>query len=387
MMRLAVLTSHPIQYQAPLFRALAQAVDLTVYFAHEATASDQAAAGFEVAFTWDIDLLAGYRHVFLRNKASRPDPSGFFGCDTPEIATRLAQGRYDALLVSGWHLKSYWQGVLAARRLGISVLVRGDSQLEMPGGGLKRLAKSMIYPTMLRYFDVALYVGQRSRSYYEHYQFPKSRLFFAPHCVDNEWFAERATPAGRVALRNAHRIAPEVKVALFAGKLINRKRPLDLVRAVGKLVGEGRNLCVMVAGAGNLMHDVEREARALNVPLVLLGFCNQSQMPAAYAASDVLVLPSSERETWGLVANEALASGLPIIVSNACGCAPDLAQDQTAGRVFATGDIDGLADALRDLSDRPPPHTDISRKVQNYSITAAVDGICAALEATAVAAK
>src|SRR5262249_49577171 len=161
-----------------------------------------------------------------------------FGCDTPEVAAQLVQRRYDALLVSGWHLKSYWQGILAARRLGIPVLVRGDSQLGMSGGQLKKVAKSMTYPAMLRYFDAALYVGERSRSYYEYYRFPKSRLFFAPHCVDNEWFAERATPRGRAALREAHRIAPEVKVALFAGKLIDRKRPLDLVHAAGKLVSE-----------------------------------------------------------------------------------------------------------------------------------------------------
>src|SRR5262249_49762398 len=139
------------------FRALAQAVDLTVYFAHEATANDQAAAGFDVAFTWDIDLLAGYRHVFLRNEASRPDPNEFFGCDTPEIAARLAQGRYDVLLVSGWHLKSYWQGILAARRLGIPVLVRGDSHLGTPRSRVKKVVKSTLYPMMLRRFDAALY--------------------------------------------------------------------------------------------------------------------------------------------------------------------------------------------------------------------------------------
>jgi glycosyltransferase involved in cell wall biosynthesis len=361
-------------------------MDLTVYFAHEATASDQAAAGFGVDFTWDVDLLAGYRNVFLRNEASRPDLSGFFRCDTPEIGEQLVEGGYDALLVTGWHLKSYWQGIFAARRLSIPVLVRGDSHLDTPRSRMKKLAKSMLYPTMMRSFDAALYVGQRSRAYYEHYRFPRSRLFFAPHCVDNEWFAERATPAARLAVRQSQRIAPGAKVVLFAGKLIDLKRPLDLVHAVGKLVREGRELSVMIAGAGSLMHTIEREARALKVPLVLLGFCNQSQMPATYAASDVLVLPS-QQETWGLVANEALASGLPIVVSSACGCAPDLAQDKTAGRVFATGDVDALADALRDLFDQPPTHTDLARKARNYSIAAAVDGIHAALRATATGGR
>src|SRR5690349_5865821 len=111
--RLAVLTSHPIQYYAPLFRELAGRFDLHVFFAHRATPEEQAAAGFGVPFEWDVDLLSGYPHSFLKNVAQDPGTGRFSGCDTPEIGARLREGGFAALLLTGWNLKSFLQGLIA----------------------------------------------------------------------------------------------------------------------------------------------------------------------------------------------------------------------------------------------------------------------------------
>ncbi len=115
-MRLAILTTHPIQYYGPLFRELARRLDLEVLFAHRASPEDQARAGFGHAFDWDVDVTGGYAHAFLSNAARRPGVDSFRGCDTPEIGERLAGGRYDALLLTGWGSKTYLQGMLAAKR-------------------------------------------------------------------------------------------------------------------------------------------------------------------------------------------------------------------------------------------------------------------------------
>ena len=164
-MRLAVLTSHPIQYYAPLFRELSRDLDIHVFFAHKASPAEQAAAGFGQAFDWDVDLLAGYAHTFLQNVAKRPGTGHFSGCDTPGVGAELRNGRFDALLVLGWHLKSFVQGIAAAKRLGLPVLVRGDSHLGTPRSHLKTMVKRLAYPPLLRVFDGALYVGRRSRAY------------------------------------------------------------------------------------------------------------------------------------------------------------------------------------------------------------------------------
>jgi glycosyltransferase involved in cell wall biosynthesis len=379
-MRLAVLTSHPVQYYAPLFRELARRMDLKVFFAHRATPNEQARAGFGTPFEWDVDLTSGYPNTFLENVARRPGIGWFSGCDTPGIGRALRQGKFDALLLMGWHLKSYLQGLLAAKRLGIPVLVRGDSQLATPRSPLKRMAKALAYPPFLRLFNTALYTGERSRTYYEHYRYPSQRLFFSPHCIDNEWFAVRATREAGRHLRERFGIARETSVLLFAGKLVPFKRPMDLLLAAALCRESGRNVEVMIAGDGELRGHLIAEAKELSVPLHMLGFCNQTEMPAAYAAADCLILPSDGRETWGLVANEALACGRRVIVSGACGCAPDLARDADAGRCFPAGDTQALAKCIQDTIETPPARAKIARISSAYSLDAAVTGITAALE-------
>jgi glycosyltransferase involved in cell wall biosynthesis len=379
-MRLAIVTSHPIQYQAPIFRRLAQLVDLTVFYACHSTPDDQAKAGFGVAFDWDVDLTSGFEARYLENVSIKPGPSHFAGCDTPSVGAHLRKGKFDAVLVLGWHLKTHLQTILAAKLQRVPLLVRGDSQLGTPRSLPKRLAKELIYRPGLRVFDAALYVGRHSRAYWDHYGYPAHRLFFSPHCVDTLWFRARATPEARIDLRQKLGISAGQFVALFAGKLVDFKRPLDLIAGAARAAGPEGQVDVMVAGAGPLQKKLEDASRQQGVRLHLLGFCNQTEMPPAYAAADVLVLPSNGRETWGLVANEAQACGLPIIVSDACGCAPDLAADGIAGRIFPLGDVDALAAALAAVKAQPPSRVAILERSDAYSIEAACSGIVAALQ-------
>lgn len=379
-MRLAVVVSHPIQYYAPMFRELARRCDLTVYYCMQMTPQQQAAAGFGKAFNWDVDLLDGYKSEFLKNLSSDPSTEHFGGCDTPEIRHRIRQGRYDSLLVMGWHLKSYIQATFAAKLNGIPVLVRGDSHLETPRSPIKKLVKAIVNPFFLRIFNGALFVGKKSKAFYLHYGYPERRLFHSPHCVDNDWFAERASPKARQELRREYGISDDSYVVLFAGKLVAFKRPLDVVDAVARARALGRKIYMMVAGSGALEDLVRGRATELGVPLIFLGFCNQTEMPAAYAAADMLMLPSNGDETWGLVANEALASGRPVIISKSCGCAPDLATNELVGRVAPLGDIDAFVKAIVSLIDRPPLPDDIRALADDYHITKAVDGILTAAE-------
>lgn len=370
-MRLAAVISHPIQYYAPIFRELARRVDLHVFYGQSLTPAQQA-TGFGRPFEWDVDLLSGYSSSFLTNVSATPGTDHFLGCDTPAIGVELKRGRFDSVLVVGWYLKTFIQATRAARRLGLPVLVRGDSQLATPRSLALRAAKAFAYPFLLRAFDAALYVGQRSRAYFEHYRYPARRLFFSPHCVDTGWFASRATRDAGRDLRSRLRIDPGEKVVLFAGKLLPIKRPLDLVEACS--VDGVRGAHLLVAGSGEMEAALRSRARELSLNLHILGFQNQSQMPAVYAAADILVLPSSQ-ETCGLVANEALACGVPIIVSNAVGCAPDLAADGAAGRVFPAGDTAALGWAIKKTLSAPPLRAAIEEKSHAYGLAAAADGV------------
>ena len=378
-MRLAVVTSHPVQYYAPLFRELQRRVDLMVFYGHRAGPTDQAQAGFGVGFHWDSDLVSGYPSTFLENRAKQPGLGHFAGIDTPDIAEHLKLGKFDAVLLIGWHKKFLLQALFAAKRLKLPVMVRGDSHLDTPRSLVKKLVKQLTYPVFLRQFDAALVVGQRNRDYWRHYDYPEQRMFSSPHCVDNEWFAQRATAAVRREFRVQLGISAEVPVALFAGKLIEFKHPQHLLEAAALVRAKGSALQIVIAGDGPLRSRMEALSAELSVPIHLLGFCSQSRMPAVYAMSDVLVLPSNGRETWGLVVNEALACGRPAIVSNAVGCAPDLERVLGKQTSFPFGDVSALADRIEHATVCPAAHHLIRSASDHFSIARAADGVMSAI--------
>jgi glycosyltransferase involved in cell wall biosynthesis len=375
-LRIGFLVSHPIQYYAPIFRALGERCDLTVYFAHRQTAEQQASAGFGVAFDWDVDLLSGYRSHFLTNVSRSPSTDRFWGCDTPGIRQEIAGGRFDAFVVPGWALWSYWQAVRACRRLGVPVLVRGDSQLRGRRNVLLRGAKELAFSHLLRCFDGYLYVGQRNREYLLHYGAPASRLTFSPHCVDNDAFQAGAN-AARQRVAGAPRTGK--KQIVFVGKLIPRKRPLDLLQAAVLLKSQGLSVEVAFVGSGELAGSLEQFARTAGLAVRFHGFVNQSELPAVYASADAIALPSDASETWGLVINEAMACGVPAVVSDAVGCGPDLVETGRTGAVFPVGDIAGLAKALVSVFAFEPSTTRqrLADRMRTYSPAGAADGIVA----------
>jgi glycosyltransferase involved in cell wall biosynthesis len=374
--RIGFLVSHPIQYYAPIFRELAGRCDLTVFFAHRQTAEQQARAGFGVAFDWDVDLLSGYDSHFLVNVARQPSTDRFAGCDTPGIADEIARGRFDAFVVPGWALRSYWQAVRACRRLGVPVLARGDSQLGMQRNGALRIAKALVFSRLLRRFDGFLYVGQRNREYLLHYGVPAQRLFFSPHCVDNDAFAAASSGIRRPEGRRR---------VLFVGKLIGRKHPADLLHAVARL--HERPLQIAFAGAGEQEPELRKIASASSVDADFMGFVNQSELPAAYASADVLVLPSDGKETWGLVVNEAMACGIPAVVSDLVGCGPDLIDPGQTGATFPFKDVAALASAIESVLALDPGQTrrHLAAKMALYSPARAAAAVVDA--ATTLAAE
>ena len=383
--RLGVLVTHPVQYFAPLFRELAgtDGVDLTVYYAHKPTPEEQG-AGFGVAFEWDIDLLSGYESRFLRNVSAHPSAEGYAGYDTPEIADILARERFDSFLVMGWHAKSYWQAMRACWSKGTPVLVRGDSQLGPGRPSMRAWARMLTHRQFIPRFAACLAVGQRSEEYFRFYG--ARRIVRSPHFVDNEHFARGAAATDVAAVRRSWGVRDGAMVAAFVGKLIPKKRPLDLLEAVAATRRD--DVHVVYVGDGELRDGCRATADRLAVSATFAGFQNQRGLPSAYAAADVLVLPSDARETWGLVVNEAMACGRPAVVSAEVGCVPDLVLEGETGYSFPLGEVRTLGDHLATLAAR----SDLRRRlgenarahVAGYSVAAAAAGV---IEAAAGAAR
>lgn len=382
---IGVLTSHPIQYQAPLFRKLAKRCNLTVYFAHKATPADQARAGFGKEFNWDNDLLSGYRSVFLENCSRKPGINGFFSCDTPGIYRIIKSNKYDAFIVSGWNLKTYWQAIYACRRNRVPLFVRGDSHLDTKRSLLKRAVKYPIYRILLKCFDAYLSVGKKSADYYRFYGVKEDKIFFVPHSVDVEYIRDRAIRYGdKVAnLRKSLGLDGGRPCILYVGKLIPLKRVQDIISCARWLTERELSVQVVIVGSGSEERMLRNLAVAEKVDVSFVGFVNQSELPIYYSISDILVL-SSETETWGYVVNEAFACGVPAIVSKAVGCGPDLVEDGKTGFVYPTGNISAMGKAVKNLCSmieykKPQVEQNIREKLDVYSLDNAVEGICAAI--------
>lgn len=359
--RLAVVTTHPIQYYAPVFRELTEAgaVVPRVFYGWSGAASGEALdRGFGASFQWDVPLLEGYDRVFVPNVSRDPGTHHFGGIDGPALVAQVGAWEPDAVLVYGWNYRSHLRALRAFHGR-TPVLFRGDSTLTDEGRGLGARAQTLVRRGLLgwvyRHVDVALYVGQRNRDYFRAHGLGEDQLVWAPHSVENARFEDGLD--GHYELEAA-RWRSEVGIGagdrtiLFAGKLEPKKAPEVLLEAYQRAfpaLGEppGERVHLLFVGTGPL--EGELRARAGSDSRVqFLGFQNQSRMPVAYRLGDVFVLPSrGPGETWGLAVNEAMVCGRPVVVADRVGCAPDLVGGGENGYVVPSGDAAVLGDALR----------------------------------------
>jgi glycosyltransferase involved in cell wall biosynthesis len=387
--RLTAVLTHPVQYFAPWFRDVAAhcpEIDLTVIYATRPTPSQQG-VGFGEAIDWDVPLTEGYHCRIVR--PPRPGDSvhsgHFWGLNVREIGAAILESRPDVALIPGWHSITLLRGLWACRCARIPVLYRGDTHLGGAPSGWRRPLWAVRTRLLLRMFDGYLSPGTRVAEYLRRLGVDASRVFSAPHCVDNERFARQAArhqgPSARAAARARLGLGAEDFVVLFVGKLGSDKRPLDLVRAMARL---GPEASLLVVGKGALESACREEAERLGVRAVWAGFLNQSQLGRAYAVADCLALPSA-LETWGLVVNEALATGLPCVVSDGVGSAPDLVTPGDTGEVFRAGSPEELAAALRRLRTRVQEGHDhgpaCRARAAAYSFARATAGLLAACRA------
>jgi glycosyltransferase involved in cell wall biosynthesis len=356
--RLAYLVSHPIQYQAPLLRRVSQEpdIELTVFFASNFTVREYVDKGFGVDVKWDVPLLDGYRHEFLPaiwdKRRTGPTSQLNYG-----IFSRLrghhGVGGFDAFWVHGYSTLNALQGMLAAKALGIPVLLRAESRL----GGKKRnifkgAIKRMFFRVLKGLVDGVLPIGTLNSAYWRHYLGEDFPQFLMPYAVDNQYFQSRSQQAvaGRNELLRELNLDAFRPVILFASKLQNRKRCQDLVESYLNLSsGEGiePHPYLVIVGDGAERPTLEAQVKKSGCSGVrFCGFRNQSELPGFFDLATVFVLPSRD-EPWGLIVNEVMNSGRAVIVSDDVGCQPDLIADGVEGCVFPAGDVAALTEALR----------------------------------------
>ena len=354
--KLAIITTHPIQYNAPLFQELTRRnlIRIKVFYTWGQTKEGPVYdPTFKMAFQWDIPVLEGYDYEFVSNESSEPGSHHFKGIINKQLIGKVGEWQPDAILVYGWSFDSHLKALRYFKNK-IPVFFRGDSTLldEMPGFSLKKMVRRIFLRWVYHHIDKALYTGEANKKYFLAHGVNSDKLEYAPHAIDNKRFQNNEEESINKALewRKKLNIPVDAIILLFAGKLELKKNPQLLLEVFMEL--DNPTVHLVIAGNGELESQLKQQS-ANHSKVHFIGFQNQEQMPVVYRMADIYILPSGgPGETWGLAINEAMACARPVIVSDACGGSQDLVVQDKNGIIVQRNNKTDLKKAIQQLMAR-----------------------------------
>jgi glycosyltransferase involved in cell wall biosynthesis len=345
MLKLAIITTHPIQYNAPLFRVLHERNIISIKVFYTWSQSENGIKfdpGFGKEIQWDIPLLDGYDYCFVKNISTQAGSHHYKGIDNPTLINEIQKWGANAVLVYGWNFKSHLKAMRFFKKR-IPVLFRGDSTLLNENFGVKQIARRLLLKYIYSFVDIAMYVGEANKAYFVAHGLKNKQLYFMPHAIDNKRFQQTNTLMEKAGIfRDNNNIPRAAILFLYAGKLDDNKNIFLLANAFEKINNGEAHL--LIVGNGKTETTLENSF-SKNKNIHFVDFQNQQSMPLVYTACDVFVLPSKS-ETWGLCLNEAMAAGKAVIATETCGAAMDLIDNGQNGFVFKYNDENKLKQCL-----------------------------------------
>lgn len=352
MQKLAIISTHPIQYNAPLFQLLQEKgkINIKVFYTWgESVLDKKYDPGFGKIIEWDIPLLNGYDYEFIENLAKDKGSHHFKGIINPGLIKAIEAWAPNAILVYGWSYKSHYKALQYFKNK-IPVLFRGDSTLLDKRKGIIEFIRKKFLRHVYRNIDLAFYTGKNNYAYFKYAGLKEDQLVYAPHVVNNRAFECNSAACINKAmqLKQELNIPAQDMVFLFAGKLEPKKDPSILLAAFTEASIPQSQL--LIVGNGALEKEL-KDKFSNNSQIHFLDFQNQSVMPSIYQLADVFVLPSKgPGETWGLAINEAMANGKAIIASDKCGAAVDLIKPGLNGFIFPAENKVALIDCMKQIT-------------------------------------
>lgn len=368
--------SHPIQYFTPLLRQLDQVFDLHVFYFSDASIRGNRDVGFNRNIKWDIPLLEGHSYSFLKNISGKKSLTNkFWDVVNPGVLGSMRKKSSSIIMLNGWSYFSDLLAIFSAKMMGRQVWLRAENPLnqELQKGKMtlrvkKLLFKHLLFPCVNKF----LYIGEENKLFFQYYGVPASKFVYTPYAVDNKAFRQAKESFGsKGGLKRSLGLPQDHQLILFCGKFIDKKRPMDLLKAFAML--DFRSVALVMVGDGPLMKMVDAFLKEHNLKNVFLpGFVNQSAIAQYYAAADLFVMCSGVGETWGLAVNEAMNFSLPVIVSKTCGCSRDLVHENKNGFLFEEGDTAGLKKYLQTLLENDKLRQEFGRNsleiIDSYTI-------------------
>ena len=374
MKKLAIITTHPIQYQTPLFKKLAKKLpNLKVFFAsRHGLSSKYIDPEFKKNIKWDIGsrMLDGYKSEFSKNQNKNINQ---FSLNFLNLEKKLIKGNFDHILVLGWNNLFYINAILYALKYKIKLILRVETNLLLKINPIKRLNKKIILKNLFKKINYFLAIGILNKNFLLNHNVPKKKIYPGPYFVDNNFFSKKIKKKSK----------SKKKIVLFVGKLIQRKNPFEFLN-LAQMFLKNKKIQFIMIGDGILKKECQKfiNKRRLN-NVSLIGFVNQTQLKKYYQKSDLLIVPSYY-ETWGLVINEAFASNIPVICSENCGASKDLILNGKTGFTYPTNELKILYTKtnkiLKNKSLSNKLRTNISRKIKDYDVDISANSILKILD-------
>ncbi|MDQ8004883.1 MAG: glycosyltransferase family 4 protein [Pedobacter sp.] len=390
---LVIFATHPIQYQVPLWKKMTDAgINLEVWYFTDFGTKKSYDVQFDKSFSWDLPMLEGYKYRFLEVNAGAVPNKGFKSIFIREnIKKKLRECKATHVYINGWQVFAYWQALWAAKSIGLITIFKGESNDLKPESKWKWPIKKLLLANFFKKIDHFLYIGEANKRLYKKYKIKDEKLLPGLYCIDNDRFKEQAGKlySHKYTLRKQWGIPSNSFCILFSGKFIEKKRPLDIIYAAKQLSANKLNIHLLYVGDGVLYPEIKKEANIIfdkelglvnsckenELNISITGFLNQTEIPKAYAVADCLVLPSNFGETWGLVVNEAMASGCQVIISNSCGSAEDIGLKLGNKHVYHTGEIDQLYQSILHSMSNKKSSQELYKIISQYSYDSTISAV------------
>lgn len=339
---IAIFTTHPIQYQAPLFKYLSKKknIDLNIFFASDqGIDKEKVDNGFAKKFAWNVNLLNGYKYKFIGDDEVKVDS---FFLRSKKIKKIISSSNFQVIIIFGWNNIFFLQVIFWSLFYRKSLILRSESSILEKNNKIKKILKKFILFYFFKIFKKILYIGKNNLDFYLKYGVPRSKLIYSPYSVDNDFFSQKNK---RIISKFKKKYNCKSKIIyLFSGKFIQRKNPLAILRVVNKinLLRKKNNNFFIFIGDGYEKEKCLEYSKKNNINnVVFLGFVNQKQIVNYYHLADFIIVPS-KFETWGLVVNEAMAASTGCIVTSSVGCARDLVKEGYNGFIYRSEDFEEL---------------------------------------------
>lgn len=339
--RLVLLTEIISPYRIPLFNALAKRseIDLHVIFLSETDPSLRQWQVYKDEIQFSHEVLPSFRKRI----------AGFNMLLNRGVAHALERASPEVILCGGYSYIASWRTMLWAKSHGVPFILWSESndQDSRRGHTIVELLKG----AFLKRCDGFVVPGRSARLYLASHGVQDGAIYTAPNAVDNDLFASAAGVACNDARALRQRLQLPGRYFLFVGRFVAEKGVFELLSAYAKLDERLRSqIGLVLVGDGRAKPELKEIAAKIVLGRVIFpGFAQREQLAAYYALADMLILPTYT-DTWGLVVNEAMACGLPVILSRAAGCADDLVEENWNGVLIPAKNEPALVAAMEHLA-------------------------------------